>query len=316
MSHKSTRSPIQQCDIKHACARMTAGILNVVSTVLLILMNKQLMSPLPAGLAFRFPTLLSGAHYATTFLFTFAWDEFHQHGEDEVLVLSRVEYVILTMSGVVSMLSMNASLLLNSVGFYQLSKLLIMPFTYFLDVRWFGSTFRKSKTLSIAAIMVGLGIVTASEVHAGMLGLFAAVLGIISTAYGTAYVKHIFIKYQSTPTAVLRAVAPLRAFFLICLGPFLDRVAFGEWIADYDWTRTAAAVVSGTCFLGVCVQFSGVTFTKASRILTVQILNATKTVLVLCSGWIWFKERITLEEVGGTAIALAGVAWYFLQEEN
>lgn len=58
-----------------------------------------------------------------------------------------------------SIASLNVSLLVNSVGFYQIAKLLIIPFVAVMEMAWFGRRFTPPVVASMVVVAVGVSIV-------------------------------------------------------------------------------------------------------------------------------------------------------------
>lgn len=58
-----------------------------------------------------------------------------------------------------SIASLNVSLLVNSVGFYQIAKLLIIPFVAVMEMAWFGRRFTPPVVASMVVVALGVAIV-------------------------------------------------------------------------------------------------------------------------------------------------------------
>lgn len=59
----------------------------------------------------------------------------------------------------ISIASLNLSLLVNSVGFYQIAKLLIIPFVCIVELFWFGRRFTPPVVGSILLVILGVAVV-------------------------------------------------------------------------------------------------------------------------------------------------------------
>ena len=70
--------------------------------------------------------------------------------------------MIYTVAANVSIASLNLSLMINSVGFYQIAKLLIIPFTAVVEAVWLGDRLSGPQTAATAAVLLGVAIVYAS----------------------------------------------------------------------------------------------------------------------------------------------------------
>jgi solute carrier family 35 protein E3 len=67
------------------------------------------------------------------------------------------------------------------VGFYQITKLLLAPFVCAIESAFFGKRFSFSVLLCILATLVGVGIVTVSDVDINPVGLIMAVIFIVTS---------------------------------------------------------------------------------------------------------------------------------------
>ena len=77
--------------------------------------------------------------------------------------LPLMDLVIFTVVANVSIISLNTSLMVNSVAFYQIAKLGIIPFTASVEATFFGKEFSGPMKLAIGVTLVGVGLVTVAE---------------------------------------------------------------------------------------------------------------------------------------------------------
>ncbi|KHG16230.1 UDP-galactose transporter 2 -like protein [Gossypium arboreum] len=97
-----------------AVSDVGAWAMNVVSSVGLIMANKQLMSP--AGYAFVFATTLTGFHFSMTALIGLVSNATGNSTRKKVPLWELLWFSVVANT---SITGMNLSLMLNSVGFYQ-----------------------------------------------------------------------------------------------------------------------------------------------------------------------------------------------------
>jgi len=109
--------------------------LSVVSSVSIVICNKALMS----SLGFNFATTLTSWHLLVTFcsLHVALWMKFFEHKPFD----SRTVMGFGVLNGI-SIGLLNLSLGFNSVGFYQMTKLAIIPCTVILETLFFRKKFR------------------------------------------------------------------------------------------------------------------------------------------------------------------------------
>jgi solute carrier family 35 protein E3 len=76
---------------------------------------------------------------------------------------------------------LNLCLGFNSVGFYQMSKLAIIPCTVFLEISFFGKRFSQRIQLSLVTLLVGVGIATITDLQLNVMGSIIAIFAIMTT---------------------------------------------------------------------------------------------------------------------------------------
>jgi drug/metabolite transporter (DMT)-like permease len=69
------------------------------------------------------------------------------------------DLAIFTATANASIISLNLSLMMNAVGFYQVAKLLIIPFVCGVERLWLGRRFSRQVTAAVAVVVVGVAIV-------------------------------------------------------------------------------------------------------------------------------------------------------------
>lgn len=67
--------------------------------------------------------------------------------------------VIYAVAANISIASLNLSLMINSVGFYQIAKLLIIPFTAIVEALWLRDPLSMPQTICTAVVLAGVAIV-------------------------------------------------------------------------------------------------------------------------------------------------------------
>ncbi|MED6150903.1 UDP-rhamnose/UDP-galactose transporter 2 [Stylosanthes scabra] len=105
-----------------AISDVGAWAMNVISSVGIIMANKQLMSN--RGYAFSFATTLTGFHFAVTAIVGLVSNATGYSAAKHVPLWELLWFSVVAN---MSITGMNFSLMLNSVGFYQISKLSMIP---------------------------------------------------------------------------------------------------------------------------------------------------------------------------------------------
>ncbi|KAH9660725.1 UDP-xylose transporter 1 [Citrus sinensis] len=79
---------------------------------------------------------------------------------------------------------LNLSLGFNSVGFYQMTKLAIIPFTVLLETLFLKKQFSQKIKFSLFLLLVGVGIASVTDLQLNMVGTILSLLAIVTTCVG------------------------------------------------------------------------------------------------------------------------------------
>ena len=150
---------------------------NVVTSVAIVLVNKRAF----AG-GFKFPMTLTFLH----FCFTIVWYKMLQYAAvytpcapDAMPTWERFKVAGAVFS---SIGFMNLSLNANSIGFYQVTKLVIIPAGLVINAAMYGVHTTGKIMVSLAILLAGVGVATVTEVHLRPLGMVYGIIAILTTA--------------------------------------------------------------------------------------------------------------------------------------
>ncbi|RVW61549.1 UDP-rhamnose/UDP-galactose transporter 5 [Vitis vinifera] len=324
-------APASKAD-KKAALDAAAWMFNVVTSVGIILVNKALM----ATYGFSFATTLTGLHFVTTTLMTaiLRWLGYIQPSH-----LPLPELLKFVLFANFSIVGMNVSLMWNSVGFYQIAKLSMIPVSCLLEVVLDKIRYSRDTKLSISVVLLGVAVCTVTDVSVNTRGFIAAFIAVWSTSLQQYYVHFLQRKYSLSSFNLLGHTAPAQAGSLLLLGPFLD-----YWLTNKELTCTNITQhpwvmysipenlplrpdLSGKGMGRVCGRFQIFIIlsctiavgTNLSQFICIgrftavsfQVLGHMKTILVLIMGFFFFgKEGLNLQVVLGMIIAVVGMMWY------
>ncbi|TYI83051.1 hypothetical protein E1A91_D05G264200v1 [Gossypium mustelinum] len=289
---------------RKAVVDVAAWMFNVVTSVGVIIVNKALM----ATYGFSYATTLTGLHFATTTLMTAAlrWFGFIQSSH---LPLSELLRFILFAN--FSIVGMNVSLMWNSVGFYQIAKLSMIPVSCFLEVVMDKIRYSRDTKLSIAVVLLGVGVCTVTDLSVNTQGFIAAFIAVWSTSLQQYYVLHLQRRYNLSSFNLLGHTAPAQAATLLLLGPFLDYWLTNKRVDAYNYNLVSLMFIILSCTIAVGTNLSQFICIGRFTAVSFQVLGHMKTILVLIMGFFFFgKEGLNLHVVLGMIIAVAGMIWY------
>ncbi|VFQ80478.1 unnamed protein product [Cuscuta campestris] len=148
--------------------------LSVISSVSIVICNKALMSTL----RFKFATTLTSWHLLVTFcsLHVALLLKLFEHKSFD----SRTVVGFGILNGI-SIGLLNLSLGFNSVGFYQMTKLAIIPCTVLLETLFLSKKFSRSIQLSLFILLLGVGVATVTDLQLNVLGSILSLLAVLTT---------------------------------------------------------------------------------------------------------------------------------------
>ncbi|MCL7029038.1 hypothetical protein MKW94_009808 [Papaver nudicaule] len=296
-------APSSKAD-KKAALDAASWMFNVVTSVGIIIVNKALM----ATYGFSFATTLTGLHFATTTLMTLVlrWLGYIQPTH---LPLSELLKFVLFAN--FSIVGMNVSLMWNSVGFYQIAKLSMIPVSCILEVILDKIRYSRDTKLSILLVLLGVAVCTVTDVSVNTKGFVAAIVAVWSTSLQQYYVHHLQRKYQLGSFSLLGHTAPVQAASLLVVGPFLDYWLTGKRVDHYDYNVVSVLFITSSCIIAIGTNLSQFICIGRFTAVSFQVLGHMKTILVLILGFILFgKEGLNPQVVLGMIIAVLGMIWY------
>ncbi|XP_073143723.1 UDP-rhamnose/UDP-galactose transporter 6 [Henckelia pumila] len=296
-------APASKAD-KKASVDAAAWMFNVVTSVGIIIVNKALM----ATYGFSFATTLTGLHFVTTTLMTLVlrWLGYIQASH-----LPYSELLKFILFANFSIVGMNVSLMWNSVGFYQIAKLSMIPVSCLLEVVFDKIRYSRDTKLSIMVVLLGVAVCTVTDVSVNTKGFVAAFIAVWSTSLQQYYVHFLQRKYSLSSFNLLGHTAPAQAVTLLLLGPFLDYWLTNKRIDAFKFSLPSVAFLVASCTIAVGTNLSQFICIGRFTAVSFQVLGHMKTILVLILGFLFFgKEGLNLHVVFGMIIAVVGMIWY------
>ncbi|ERN11473.1 hypothetical protein AMTRI_Chr03g138060 [Amborella trichopoda] len=288
-----------------AVSDVGAWAMNVVSSVGIIMANKQLMSS--SGYDFRFATTLTGFHFAVTALVGIVSNATGYSTSKHVPLWELLWFSIVANT---SITGMNLSLMLNSVGFYQISKLSMIPVVCVMEWILHSKHFSREVKMSVFVVVLGVGVCTVTDVKVNAKGFVCACVAVISTSLQQISIGSLQKKYSIGSFELLSKTAPIQALSLLILGPFADYYLNGRFILNYTLSSGAIFFIMLSCALAVFCNMSQYLCIGRFSAVSFQVLGHMKTVCVLILGWVLFDSALTPKNIMGMMLAVLGMVIY------
>ncbi|XP_018457979.1 UDP-rhamnose/UDP-galactose transporter 3 [Raphanus sativus] len=288
-----------------AVSDMGAWAMNVISSVGIIMANKQLMSS--SGFSFSFATTLTGFHFALTALVGFVSNATGLSASRHVPTWELIWFSIVAN---VSIAAMNFSLMLNSVGFYQISKLSMIPVVCVMEWILHSKRYSREVKVSVVVVVVGVGICTVTDVKVNAKGFICACVAIFSSSLQQILIGSLQKKYSIGSFELLSKTAPIQAVSLLVVGPFVDYLLSGKFILSYNMSSGCFVFILLSCALAVFCNISQYLCIGRFSAVSFQVIGHMKTVCILTLGWLLFDSAMTFKNVSGMFVAIVGMVIY------
>lgn len=282
-----------------------AWAMNVISSVGIIMANKQLMSP--NGYAFSFATTLTGFHFAVTALVGLVSNATGYSMSKHVPIWELLWFSVVAN---MSITGMNLSLMLNSVGFYQISKLSMIPVVCVMEWILHNKHYSREVKIAVVVVVIGVGVCTVTDVKVNAKGFLCASVAVVSTSLQQISIGSLQKKYSIGSFELLSKTAPIQALSLLLFGPFIDYFLNGKLISHYKMSAGAVMFILLSCSLAVFCNVSQYLCIGRFSAVSFQVLGHMKTVCVLTLGWLLFDSELTLKNIMGMTLAVVGMIIY------
>lgn len=294
--------------MKLSVADFGAWLFNVTTSVAIIFANKILMGSM--GYGFNFAVTLSGLHFLASALLMHGYMAMGitKPSKSGMPWKDRASY---TLVSCLSIVSLNVSLLVNSIGVYQLAKLCNIPFVAFVEALAYSRHFSAPVVMSMALVVLGVAVVTVSDVTVNPVGLFFAVASIVAAGSQQLLCRHLQTTLAISSNEMLHYTAWPMSLVLLSCGPNMDWfISQGRWVFDFEYGGPVVTVIVATCTLAVGVNLSQFMCLGRFTAVGYQVLGHAKTVCVLLGGAVLFHEPISLRVGAGMLMAVAGMVGY------
>ncbi|XP_042485467.1 UDP-xylose transporter 3 [Macadamia integrifolia] len=277
--------------------------LSVVSSVSIVICNKALISTL----GFTFATTLTSWHLLVTFcsLHVALCMKLFEHKPFD----ARAVMGFGILNGI-SIGLLNLSLGFNSVGFYQMTKLAIIPCTVLLETLFFRKKFSRNVQASLSILLLGVGVATVTDLQLNALGSILSLLAVVTTCVAQIMTNTIQKRFKVSSTQLLYQSCPYQAMTLFIVGPFLDGLLTNQNVFAFKYTPQVLVFIVLSCLISVSVNFSTFLVIGKTSPVTYQVLGHLKTCLVLAFGYVLLRDPFSWRNIFGIVIAIIGMILY------
>lgn len=199
--------------------------LNIVFSIMIVLLNKWLY------VHTRFPNItLSMIHFFMTFVGLIVCEKLDVFCVKDIDIKEMV-LIAMTFCGFVVLT--NLSLAHNTVGTYQVAKMLTTPCVIMMQMIFYRKYFNIFVKLTLIPITLGVIINFYYDIQFNIVGTIYATLGVLITSLYQVMINRKQKEFQMDPMQLLYYQAPLSAVMLLIAVPILEPV--GQTFT-YNWS--------------------------------------------------------------------------------
>ena len=286
--------------------------ITICGSTTLILINKKIMSVY----GFGYPTFLTCYHFFLTWilltimghmkLFEFA---------NQVTKLARWS---MGFFGVVSIVAMNYNLKMNSIGFYQLSKLCTIPCMVLYKYFFQKQTTPINTLCLLGILLIGLCLFSVNDVQFNFLGSIVALVAVLTTTIYQTQTNVLQKIYNCTGVQLNHAVSFYRFIVAFVAALFIE-ISGEKNILNHKFQSVEVGLILFTGCLAVMGNSVGFSLIGRAGPVTFQVVGHVKTMSIFIFGLMLFPPVYEprdkkIKKIVGLIISMSGVILYTVFE--
>ncbi|CAK9826763.1 Solute carrier family 35 member E3 [Anthophora retusa] len=274
-------------------------ILNIFFSIVIVLLNKWLY--VHTG----FPNItLSMIHFVITFIGLIICEKFDVFCIKDVAI-KEMFLIAMTFCGFVVLT--NLSLAYNTVGTYQVAKMLTTPCVIITQMIFYKKHFSILVKLTLIPIILGVVINFYYDIQFNVIGTIYATMGVLVTSLYQVMINRKQRDFQMDPMQLLYYQAPLSAVMLFFIVPFLEPV---EQTFARSWSVVDIIMVVLSGIVAFFVNLTSYWIIGKTSPLTYNMVGHSKFCLLLLGGSLIFHETLAINQVIGITLTLVGIILY------
>jgi solute carrier family 35 protein E3 len=229
---------------------------------------------------------------------------------------------ILGFASVGGVVLMNFNLKLNSVGFYQLSKLMCIPTIVLYNFFWLDKRTPWRTMLSLGILLVGISLFTVNDVQVNVLGSITAMFAVGFVTVSQVKTGTVQKEFGINGPAAQHSSA-FHQFVMALIAAVFTETHGPNSVLDHEFQRPEVIIIILTGFVSVSVNVCAFGLIGKTSAVTYQVVGHCKTILIFVFGLMLFPANESetrsqfIKKIIGLVIAMSGVIYYtFLELEE
>ncbi|KAH8895035.1 triose-phosphate transporter [Thozetella sp. PMI_491] len=285
-------------------------VVNTLATIGIVFTNKAIFSDPSLKLA---QLTFAAFHFVITWLtlFTLSRPQFAFFVPRRAAVK---DIIPLAVAMSLNVILPNLSLAFSSVTFYQVARILLTPVVALMNFILYRATLPRNAILSLIPACVGVGMVSyydslpsdnSNVKTTSPLGVIFAFSGIFASSLYTVWIASYHRKLQMSSMQLLFNQAPVSAFLLLYVIPFVD--TFPVW-SEVPVNRWVMILISG--LFASLINISQFFIIAQTGPVSSTVVGHVKTCSIVALGWMASGRAIGDKSILGVFIAIGGIMAY------
>ncbi|KAI0402601.1 integral membrane protein [Xylaria palmicola] len=208
----------------------------------------------------------------------------------------------------------NLSLAYSSITFYQVARILLTPTVAMMDFFLYHTTLPRNAIIALIPACFGVGVVSyydslptddANVKITSSMGVIFAFAGIFASSLYTVWIKSYQRKLQISSMQLLFNQAPVSAFVLLYVIPFVD--TFPPW-SLVPLNRWLMILMSG--MFAALINLSQFFIVGQTGPVSSTVVGHLKTCLIVALGWVSSGRSVGDKSIVGVFVAVGGIVSY------
>ena len=277
-------------------------LLNLVSGIGIVLANKLAFT----AARFTFPTALTAIHYACCYLLLLCVAAVKPlHSEEHVF--DRQMIATTSVWALHNALS-NLSLSRNSVGLYQISKIMVSPLIVTIEFAIYGRLPHKKLILPLIGACLGVALATVSDISFETRGALTALASACASSVLKVLQQDVLQRREWSSLELMRRTWGPQLLLLLVSIPLLDSHA--ARLPYYDLTPSRLGILLLSAAASFALNVSSLYAIQLTSAMALVLLGQGKTAMTLLGGYLFFDGQPNARQLCGSALALTSIGTY------
>ncbi|XP_076180169.1 solute carrier family 35 member E3-like isoform X2 [Ptiloglossa arizonensis] len=252
-----------------------------------------------------FPNItLSMIHFIMTFVGLIICEKFDVFCIKDIAIKDMV-LIAMTFCGFVVLT--NLSLAHNTIGTYQVAKMLTTPCVIIMQMMFCKKHFGILIKLTLIPIVLGIVINFYYDIQFNVIGTMYATLGVFVTSLYQVMINIKQVQFQMDPMQLLYYQTSLSAIMLFFIVPFFEPV---EQTFKRSWSLIDIIMIVLSGIIAFFVNLTSYWIIEKTSPLTYNMVGHSKFCLLLLGGSLIFHETLAINQVIGITLTLTGIILY------